>query len=54
MKVGKPYMKVIKAAFDFNTKEARAFLYLCKNDPHKALGLAGEYGKRGIVEAIIK
>lgn len=52
MKLNKPFMKVIKTAFGFSTKEVRAYLHLCETNPAMARGLAGEYGKLWVYESM--
>lgn len=45
MRVGKPYLKVIKAAFGFSSRKAKVFLNLCDDYPEGARSLAAEHGK---------
>jgi len=52
MRVGKPFMRVIKAAFGIKTSEARDFLELCEDRPEMARSFAGEYGKKWIAEML--
>ena len=54
LKVGKPYFRVIKAAFDFTTSEARDFLHDCEYNLPMAVGLAGEHNKKRAVAALFK
>ena len=54
MKIGKPYMKVLKAAFNMSTKEVRELLIMCESDPKMALSFAGECGKYTLIEPLVK
>ena len=54
MRVGKPYLRVIKNAFGFTTREARDFLFHCEHNLSIAVGIAGEYNKKAVVAPLFK